>query len=133
MPPVNKSSQPTFVVVSQQAAKQTPYPYVHVNDDGTVRELHPAERNLLETPFLPGDGGRPAVKTSFTSRNGWGSLRGFCRRMDLPSGIEVLAASAIQPQKSIQESLEELLYQARTLGFQVVENPDGSITISRIN
>ena len=29
-------------------------PYVYVNEDGTARELHPNERQYLETEFLPG-------------------------------------------------------------------------------
>lgn len=125
------SSGPTFVVVSEGEARQTPYPYVHVNDDGTVRELRTDERAFLETPFLPGDGGRPAIKTSYTSLNGWGSLRGFCRRIDIPAEIEVLAANVPDTQITIWESLAEQLDQIDKLGFQTTENPDGSITISR--
>jgi len=86
----NKYNGPTFVVVSQEAAKQSPYPYVHVNDDGTVRELRPEERSFLETPFSPGDGGRPALKSSSDSKNGWGSIRGFCRRDKIPSNVKIL-------------------------------------------
>jgi len=33
-----------------------PYPYVHVNADGSARELHPSERRYLETEFKGGDG-----------------------------------------------------------------------------
>ncbi len=90
MSPSNKYNGPTFVIVSRQAAKQYPYPYVHVNDDGTVRELRPEERSFLETPFSPGDGGRPALKSSYDSRNGWGSIRGFCRRDKIPPSVEIL-------------------------------------------
>ena len=86
----NKKYQgPVFVVVSQQAANQYPYPYVFVKEDGTVRELGPAERSFLETPFTPGDSGRPALKGSYQSKNGWGSIRGFCRRDRIPSDIEI--------------------------------------------
>jgi hypothetical protein len=45
--------------------------YVYVNEDGTARELHPNERQYLETEFLPGDGAAPHVKRSYTERNGW--------------------------------------------------------------
>lgn len=85
-----KSTETKFFIVSQQAANQDPYPYVYVQDDGTVRELRPAERVYLETPFLPSDGARPAIKDSYTSKNGWGSQQGFCQRAKIPAGIEFL-------------------------------------------
>jgi hypothetical protein len=85
-----KSAETKFTIVSQQAANQDPYLYVFVQDDGTVRELRPDERAYLETPFLPSDGARPAIKDSYTSKNGWGSQQGFCQRAKIPAGIEVL-------------------------------------------
>lgn len=85
----SNSSQRTFTIVSQTEAKQVPYPYVYVNHDGSVRELRPGERTFLETPFLPGDGGRPAIKHSYSSQNGWGSIRGFCKRSNIPSTVEI--------------------------------------------
>jgi hypothetical protein len=87
-------SEKKFVVVSQQAAKQHPYPYVFVHDDGTARELRPDEKTYLEEPFLPLDGGRPAIKETYTSKNGWGSIRGFCRRSLIPEELEILPAAA---------------------------------------
>ena len=52
-----------------------PYPYVHVNGDGTARELHPNERQYLESEFRPGDGAAPYVKSSYAERNGWVTSR----------------------------------------------------------
>lgn len=89
MNPGKKNSGPTFVVVTPEAARQNPYPYVYVNEDGTVRELRPDERSFLETSFTPGDGGRPATKDSYNSVNGWGSIRGFCRRDRIPGDIGI--------------------------------------------
>ena len=80
-----KSPERKFAVVSVEEAGQEPYPYVFVEDDGGVRELRPDERTYLETPFLPFDGGRPAVKESYESKNGWGSVRGFCHRNKIPA------------------------------------------------
>jgi len=85
-----KTPEKKFTIVSEQAANQNPYPYVFVEDDGTVRELRPGEKSYLERPFQPMDGGRPAIKGSFTSKNGWGSVRGFCHRSKVPSDIEIL-------------------------------------------
>ena len=102
MTPAKKYTGPTFVVVSQEAARQNPYPYVHVNDEGTVRELYPKERSFLETPFTPGDSGRPAIKSSYHSKNGWGSIRGFCKRDRIPTDIEILPAPG-PPSSAAQE------------------------------
>jgi hypothetical protein len=40
------------------------YSYVYANADGTARELHPNERNYLETEFLLGDGAAPHVSAA---------------------------------------------------------------------
>ena len=71
-------------VVSPEEAKQQPYPYVYVNANRPVRELHDAERQYLEQPFSPFDGGRPYIKHSFESLDGWASIAGFCRRSLIP-------------------------------------------------
>jgi len=39
-----------------------PYRYVHVEADGSARELHPSERRYLETEFKGGDGAAPYIK-----------------------------------------------------------------------
>ncbi|HSG24638.1 MAG TPA: hypothetical protein VLA32_00855 [Anaerolineales bacterium] len=79
----------TFTVVSKSEAKQKPYPYVWVDEEGGVRELAPHEKEFLETPFIPGDGGAPATKSDYHQKNGWGNLRGFCKRLHIPEGIEI--------------------------------------------
>lgn len=62
---------------------------MYVNHDGSVRELSKDERKFLETPFLAGDGGRPAIKISYTSKNGWGSISGFCKRENIPADMDI--------------------------------------------
>ncbi len=47
------SRTPDVIVDAEHA--QLPYPYVMVNDDGSVRELTPAERKPLEMAFSPLD------------------------------------------------------------------------------
>lgn len=84
-------------VVSPKQAAAELYPFVYVNDDGTVRELHAAEREYLETPFQPYDSSRPAVKSNYESEVAFGSISGFCRRADLPRGIEVAGAPSENP------------------------------------
>ncbi len=82
-----KPPETKFVVVSQEAASQHPYPYIYIEDDGSVRELNPSERLHLETPFLPMDGARPAIKAAYESKNGWGSVRGYLMRSKLPAEL----------------------------------------------
>ena len=89
-----KLPESKFSIVTQQAAGQIPYSYVFVEDDASVRELSPDEKSYLETPFLPLDGGRPAVKDSYGSRNGWGSVRGFCQRSKIPTKVEIIKYEA---------------------------------------
>jgi hypothetical protein len=71
--------------------------YVYVNADGTARELHPNERQYLETEFIPGDGAAPYVKDSYAERNGWGEIRGFLERSKLPGGTPVQDAPKAGP------------------------------------
>jgi hypothetical protein len=65
---VSTSSNRLYAVVDRDEALVEPYPYIHVEKDGTARELHASEREYLETPFLFGDGGRPYVKSSYEER-----------------------------------------------------------------
>jgi hypothetical protein len=74
-----------------------PYPFVFVNEDGSVRELHSAERRYLETPFEASDGARPYIKTSFDQRDGWGRLSGFCYRSLVPSDRPIAPAPPDDP------------------------------------
>ena len=76
-------------VVTPSEAKQTPYPYVWVDEEGGVRELSSQEKEFLETPFSPGDGGAPSTKSHYQQKNGWGNLRGFCQRSKIPEGVEI--------------------------------------------
>lgn len=71
-------------VVTGQAARVHQYPYVFVNEDGTVRELHVIEKQHLETPFYLGDPQRPQIKGAYEDKNSRGSLSGYCRRADIP-------------------------------------------------
>ena len=97
--PSDAGPQPIGVVSASEAA-QIPYPYVYVNPDGTVRELHPKERQYLETPFHPADGARPYVKPSYDARNGWGDIEGFCPRSAIPEELRVSEAPAEDPTRT---------------------------------
>ena len=86
-----------FPVVSAVQSRLEPYPYVHVNPDGTFRELSDAERDYLETPFHPFDGARPYVKSAYSDRDGWGSIEGPCLRSALPENPQQGSAPGATP------------------------------------
>lgn len=71
-------------VVSEEEAKESPYPFIYVNEDGSFRELTKSEKSYLETGFHPFDGARPYVKPDYDSRNPAGRRAGFLLRSQLP-------------------------------------------------
>jgi hypothetical protein len=74
-------------LVSASEAKQTPYPYVLVEDNGTYRELTQEDKDYLEEPFSPADSGRPYVKHSLYQRTPDGLIGGYLKRSKLPRGL----------------------------------------------
>jgi hypothetical protein len=123
------SAEHLFTVVTKDEAAIEPYPYVYVDDSGTVRELHHGEREYLQTPFSPFDGGRPYVKGSYLAKNGWKNLSGFLLRSQLPAGIEIRPAPAETTNKTLTK--EQNVQLLREKGFDVTENSDGTITARR--
>lgn len=121
-----------FAVVSVNEAKSNPYPYVYVNEDGSVRELHASERTELETPFSPLDGGRPYVKNSYDQKNAMKSLAGFCHRSKIAKNIRVLPAPQEDPVITARkQQAAKMIQYAKERGFNYVENADGTVTIKR--
>ncbi len=78
----------SFAVVSEEESKQTPYPYIYVEDNGTYREIDEEERKYLEERFHPGDGARPYVKFGLYSMTPDGKIGGFLKRTKLPRDIK---------------------------------------------
>ena len=97
MDQTNGPKKLAFAIVSETEAKSVPYPYVYVNEDGTVRELHPDERSYLETPFHPFDSGQPYTKNSYQKKDGRGRISGFCLRSHIPSNIDILDTPTENP------------------------------------
>jgi hypothetical protein len=96
------------------------YAYVYVNPDGTARELHPNERQYLETEFLPGDGAAPSVKDDYAERNGWGEIRGYLQRSKLPAGMPIQEAPKEDPRQWM--SAAEYAEWLRRKGVRVMVN-----------
>lgn len=112
----------SFAVVSEKDAKTIPYPYVYVEKDGTVRELHSSERRFLETPYHPADGSRPFIKKSFKALNPFGNLRGTCLRSKVPHQISIQAAPIEDPiPLLLQEIHEDSVKLAKENNFEMIE------------
>jgi hypothetical protein len=122
-----------YAVVSADEAAQDPYRYIFVNDDGTARELHAADRVYLEQTFKPFDGGRPYIKSDFKALDGWGNVKGFLERSKLPSGLFVAPAPANDPNPPMNraEHLAFIGEKAVQFGFEVTEKPDGTVEMRR--
>lgn len=105
------------------------FEFVYVNQDGSARELSPGERAYLATQFSGGDGGRPYIKASYESRDGWGSLSGFIKRRSVPAKITV---EPVHPDyDELEAQLQpDILGTFRAAGDVIVTNADGSTTIS---
>jgi len=76
-----------FPEVTEEEAKQIPYPYVYVNNDGSFRELTDEDKSFLQEKFHPADSGRPYIKFRYKSKTPTGNIRGFCKRSKLPKGL----------------------------------------------
>ncbi len=110
--------------------KTDPFPYIYINPDGSARELHAREKEFLETPFHPADGGRPYVKRAYADKDGWGEIGGFLKRSKLPRGAIIHPAPIDDPSRSFakKEDLKDFL---RHKGVEITENPDGTFTAKR--
>jgi hypothetical protein len=104
------------------------YGYIHVNADGTARELHASEREYLETEFHPGDGAAPYIKSTYEQRNGWGDLAGYLKRSRLPHGMQIHDAPTENPQRALRTKEQQIAW-FRSKGMEVTENSDGSFTV----
>ena len=134
MSPTDSQGKRLFVIVSEEEAKSVPYPYVFVEKDGLVRELHADERKIFETPFDPADGNRPYIKDSYKQMNKRGDLGGYCLRSKIPSTTVISNAPVESPIiSSKQKYVEWEIKNAKEKGYEVVMNEDGTILIKKPN
>ena len=75
-------------VVSEEEAKQDPYPVVYVENSGAYRELTDSEKSHLETDYHGADGSRPHVKLYYRAKTPDGRLRGYLLRSNLPPDLK---------------------------------------------
>lgn len=100
--------------------------FVYVNQDGTVREVSPAESDYLSQDFAPNDSAGPYIKANFESRDGWGSLSGFMNRTHVPLGVTI---HPVHPDYDARDKAMgfDPYADSRAAGEIVEKRPDGSI------
>jgi hypothetical protein len=105
------------------------YGYVYINQDGSAREVTESERVYLETDFAGGDGGRPYIKPSYGSKDGWGSTSGFIQRRQVPARIPIArVASPNLPDEG--NCMEDMIADSKAVGDVVEHGADGSVRIT---
>lgn len=77
-----------YALISENDIKD-PYPYVFIEENGEIRELHLRERRFFETPMYPTDGSMPYIKKSYSHRDRYGSISGYCHRSKIPSQLVI--------------------------------------------
>ena len=114
------------IIVSAVAVPKACFKFVYTNQDGSVRELSPAERAYLSKTFPGADSGRPYIKSSYDSRDGWGSLSGFVERSKVPARIKI---SPVRPDYDARatELGFDMLDAHRAAGDIVETRPDGTV------
>jgi len=102
---------------------------VYVNQDGSVRELSPKEKEYLNEKFDLFDGARPYIKSSYKSLDGWGSMSGFLPRKEVPSNVVI---DPVNPQyDSLMANRPVEYFDEDQICGDITETyPDGSVIIT---
>ena len=91
---------------------------VFVEAGGGARELTDAEKTYVDTEFSPFDGARPYIKARYDQRNGWGEIKGFLHRRELPEDISIKPAPSSSPvintPETVAASIAALIRKHRT-------------------
>ncbi len=73
--------------------KEDGFEYVHVNEDGTVRELDREEQEYLNIEFDGADGARPYIKTRYNQLTPDNKMWGYIPRRRVPRKITIESIS----------------------------------------
>lgn len=65
------------------------FEYVHVEEDGSVRELDDREKEYLKADLHPADSGRPYIKSRYGQLTPDRKIWGFMRRRRVPRNIVI--------------------------------------------
>ncbi len=91
------------------------YPFVFVNEHGSVREVTILEKLYLQTKYSGGDGDRPYIKTKYSEKDGWGKISGFCYRKAVPGNIEIQKVV----EETNKEAIESEIRRIKALGYEI--------------
>jgi len=78
---------------------------IYIEADGSARELSGAEKTYVDTDFSPFDGARPYIKSSYQQRDGWGEIKGFLHRRELPPNMPINPAPLSSPSINTPEAV----------------------------
>lgn len=67
----------------------SPFPYVYVNEDGSVRELTEDEREHISAKYHGADGNRPYIKGKYQQLTPDKKILGYLPRKKVPKGINI--------------------------------------------
>ncbi|WP_282081448.1 hypothetical protein [Aquimarina algiphila] len=84
------------------------FEYVHVNDDGTVRELYKDEVEYLNEEFHTTDGARPYIKSRYKSLTPDKRMSGFIQRNRVPKKVEI--------KNVVQQSIKKIEHEVDETG-----------------
>lgn len=87
---------PFLISIRPRRPKESGFPYVFVNNDGTSRELNDEEIVYLSEDFEGGDGARPYVKSNYGSLTPDGRQNGYLRRRQLPKYVLIEPPSSFK-------------------------------------
>ena len=106
--------------------KEPGFKYVHVNLDGSVRELSPDEQDYLSKEFSPGDSARPYIKFSYEGSIPWGSQSGNIERRRVPRKLTIRGVNPNYDQLS--KDLKRDVFGSHRAGGDIIETQeDGSV------
>lgn len=99
------------------------FEYVHVELDGSVRELDDDEKKYLQEEFHPNDGARPYIKSSYNQKTPDGKISGFIKRRRVPQHILIGQRSekSLFNNELIKLCRLELGEFIESFGFQMVD------------
>lgn len=70
--------------------KEDGFKYVHVDYDGSVRELYPEEVEHLSQKYDGADGSRPYIKNSYEQKTPDGKISGYILRRRVPKDMTII-------------------------------------------
>lgn len=91
---------------------------IYIEVDGSARELSDAEKTYVDSDFSTFDGARPYIKSGYEQRDGWGEIKGFLHRKELPPNMPVnpapLSSPSINTPEAVAAEIGDLIRKRRS-------------------